>query len=100
MLGMFIGAGAALLLRRGPSGRRPIEPAWRVARAGARMARRGARFAMEHGADAWDKIPRDEIADRLHDYAESARESIDDFVHSELDDLRRAIRRRRKKMGI
>jgi hypothetical protein len=100
MLGLFIGAGAALLLRRGPTGRRPIEPAWRAARAGAKMARRGARFAFERGADAWDKIPRDEIAEKLGDYAESARETIDDFVHSELDDLRRAIRRRRKKLGI
>ena len=97
---MFIGAGAALLLRRGPTGHRPIEPAWRAARAGAKMARRGARFAWDRGADAWDRIPREEIADRLGEYAESARETIDDFVRSELDDLRRAIRRRRKKLGI
>jgi hypothetical protein len=100
MLGLFIGAGAALMLRRGPSGRRPIEPAWRAARKGARLAGRGARFAWERGVDAWDSVPREEIADRLREYAESARESIDDFVHSELDDLRRSIRRRRKKMGI
>ena len=100
MLGAFMGAGAALLLRRGPGGHRPIEPAWRAARAGAKMARRGARFAWERGADAWDRIPREEIADHLRDYAESARESIDEFVHSELNDLRRAIRRRRKKLGI
>lgn len=100
MLGAFVGAGAALLLRRGPSGRRPIEPAWRAARAGAKMARRASRYALERGADAWDRIPRDEIADRLGDYAERARETIDDFVSSELSDLRRAIRRRRKKLGI
>jgi hypothetical protein len=100
MLGAFVGAGAALLLRRGPGGSRPIEPAWRAARAGAKMAKRASRFAWDRGVDAWDKIPREEIADNIRDYAESARESIDEFVHSELDDLRRAIRRRRKKLGI
>jgi hypothetical protein len=97
---MFIGAGAALMLRRGPSGHRPIEPAWRAARRGARLARRGARFAWERGAEAWDNVPREEIADRLKEYAEGARETIDDFVHTELDDLRRTIRRQRKKLGI
>ena len=100
MLGLFVGAGAALLLRRGPSGRRPIEPAWRAARAGAKMARRASRYAWDRGAEAWDRIPRDEIADHVRDYAETARDTIDDFVHSELDDLRRSIRRRRKKLGI
>jgi hypothetical protein len=100
MVGLVVGAGAALLLRRGPSGGRPIEPAWRAARAAGRMARRGARFAWDRGADAWDRVPRDEIAERLRDYAESARETIDDFVESELSDLRKAMRRQRKKLGI
>lgn len=100
MLGLFVGAGAALLLRRGPSGSRPIEPAWRAARKAGRLARRGASFAWDRGVDAWDRIPREEIADRLHDYAESARDSIDEFVHSELEDFRRAIRKQRKKLGV
>jgi hypothetical protein len=50
--------------------------------------------------DAWDRIPREEIADKMHDYFASARETIDNLVESELNDLRRAIRRRRKKLGF
>jgi hypothetical protein len=100
LLGLAIGAGTALLLRRGPNGRRPIGPAWRAARAGARFAGRGARYAWDRGVDAWDHVPREEIAEHARDYFESARETIDDFVSSELSDLRRAIRRQRKKLGI
>ena len=100
MLGLAIGAGTTLLLRRGPSGRRPIGPAWRAAKVGARYAGRGARYAWDRGVDAWERIPRDEIEDRMRDYFESARDTLDDLVHSELDDLRKAIRRQRKKLGI
>ncbi|HEY8175021.1 MAG TPA: hypothetical protein VIF32_04995 [Gemmatimonadaceae bacterium] len=111
LLGAAVGAGTTLLLRRGPSGRRPIGPAWKAARAGAKYASRGARVAWDHGVDAWDRIPRDEIrekardyrddiGEKVHDYFESARETIDDLVESELKDLRRAIRRQRKKLGF
>jgi hypothetical protein len=100
LLGLAIGAGTTLLLRRGPSGRRPIGPAWRAARKGAVLAGRGARFAWDRGADAWDRIPHEEIGEKVRDYFDSARESIDDFVESELKDLQRAIRKRRKRLGI
>lgn len=104
LLGLAIGAGTTLLLRRGPSGKRPIGPAWSMARTGARvgarMAGRGARFAWDTGTDAWDRLPREEIGERVREYFDSARESIDDFVESELKDLRRAIRRRRKQLGF
>lgn len=55
---------------------------------------------MDRGADLWDRIPREEIEERLGDYVESARDAIGEFVESELKDLRRAIRRRRKKLGL
>jgi len=100
LLGAAIGAGTTLLLRRGPSGRRPIGPAWRAARTGGQFAKRGARFAWDRGVDAWDRVPRDEIAEKAHDYFESARDAIDSVVESELKDLRRAIRRQRKKLGF
>jgi hypothetical protein len=67
---------------------------------GARLAGRGARVAMEHGHDMWDRIPRDEIEDKLRDYASSARDAIDHLVEHELKDLRSAIRRRRRKLGF
>ena len=100
LIGVAVGAGTALLLRTGPSGRRPIEPMWRMARAGGRMARKGARFAWDRGVDAWDNIPREEIAERVRDYADAARDTIDHVVDSELESLRRTIKRHRKKMGI
>src|SRR5258705_4992499 len=55
LLGLAIGAGTTYLLRRGPSGRRPIAPAWRAAGAGAlggaRPARRGAHLGSDCGLD-------------------------------------------------
>lgn len=100
LLGLAIGAGTTLLFRAGPSGKRPIGPAWRAARKGARLAGRGARFAWDRGVDAWERIPREEIEEKVRDYFEAARDSIEDFVESELKDLRKAIRRRRRKLGI
>jgi hypothetical protein len=104
LLGLAIGAGTTLLFRRGPSGFRPIGPALGLAsmgaQAGARLAGRGARYAWKRGREAWDRIPREEIEEKLRDYFESARDSIDHMVESELKDLRRAIRRQRKKLGI
>lgn len=103
-MGLAIGAGTTLLLRTGPSGRRPLAPAWRMAQRGAqrgaRLAGRGARMAWDRGVDAWERIPREELEARVRDYFDAARESIDDFVESELQDLRKAIRRRRRKLGI
>jgi hypothetical protein len=100
LLGAAIGAGTTLLLRRGPSGDRPMLPVWRAARAGARFAGRGARFAWDRGRDAWARVPREEIEERMHDYFNSARDTIDNLMEHELKDLRRAIRRRRKRLGL
>lgn len=104
LVGLAIGAGTTLLLRRGPSGSRPIGPAFGVARkgayAGARLAGRGAKYAWARGRDAWDSIPRDEIEEKVRDYFASARDTIDHVVEHELKDLRRAIRRQRQKLGL
>jgi hypothetical protein len=104
MIGLAVGAGAALLLRRGPSGSRPIVPAARAVARGARWAgahgAEGARWAAQRGGDLWDRVPREEIADTLGGYLETARKTIDEAVEDELKDLRRAIRRQRKRLGI
>jgi hypothetical protein len=71
-----------------------------MARSGARLAGRGASAAWGLGQDAWERIPREEIGERVRDYFQSARDTIDTLVESELKDLRRAIRRRRKKLGF
>ncbi|MFL5583211.1 MAG: hypothetical protein ACJ8AO_22820 [Gemmatimonadaceae bacterium] len=104
MIGLAVGAGAALLLRRGPGGDRPIVPAAKAIGRGARWAgtrgARGARWAAQRGEELWDRVPREEIAETLGDYLETARKTIDNVVEDELNDLRRAIRRQRKRLGI
>ena len=61
---------------------------------------RGARWAADRGEELWDRVPTEEIQERMQDYLESARDSIGEVVETELRDLRKAIRRRRKQLGI
>jgi hypothetical protein len=107
-MGMALGAGITFMLRRGPSGRRPIIPALEGAGRGLKWAgrnawkagSRGAKWAGEHGEELWERVPRDEIRRGIaHGYS-SAKDSIDDVVESELRSLRKAIRRRRKQLGL
>lgn len=108
LIGATIGAGLTYVLRRGPSGRRPVAPV--IERVGqgaswaghhaAKLGLRGARWAAARGEDAWDAIPRREIREHVSDYLGKARDAIDDVVESELHDLRRAVRRQRKRLGI
>lgn len=108
LIGITIGASVTYLLRQGPSGRRPVSPvvngigrgaSWAGHNA-ARLSRRGAKWAAQRGEDVWDRIPREQIRDGVSDYMGRAREAIDDMVESELHDLRRAIRRQRKRLGV
>ncbi|HWH52103.1 MAG TPA: hypothetical protein VN651_11220 [Gemmatimonadaceae bacterium] len=66
----------------------------------ARVGAASARWTARRGQDAWEAVPRDEIRDRVGDYVGRAREAIDDAVESEIKDLRRAIRRQRKRLGV
>ena len=115
LIGLAIGVGTTLMVRRGPSGRRPVSPMLRGAALGAkwaglgaaRLGARGASWARDAGSELWERIPRDEIREHVSDYRDhvaeymgKAREAIDDVVESELKDLRRAVRRQRKRLGI
>lgn len=108
LMGMAVGAGITYMLRRGPSGRRPISPALSGAGRGLAWAgknawnagARGASWAGERGGEMWDKVPRDEIRDGIRRGYSTAKEAIDDTVESELRSLRRALRRRRKQLGL
>jgi hypothetical protein len=104
LIGLVVGVGATALLKRGPRGRRPIGPFLRGARRGAawagRQGARGARWAAERGGELWERVPREEIQEQVEHYLDAARDSISDVVESELRDLRKAIRRRRKRLGI
>ena len=125
LIGIAIGAGATMLLRQGPRGR-PITPIVTGIGRGARLAGEygleGARLAGRHGAEGarwagargakaarWaaergeeliDRVPAEAIADQVREYVESAQETINGAVESELRDLRRAIKRQRKRLGI
>jgi hypothetical protein len=108
LIGLTIGAGITFMLRRGPSGDRPVSPVVRGVGRGANWAGRhaakvgsaGARWTARRGEQLWDSIPRDDIREGVSDYAGRARHAIDDAIESELKDLRRAIRRQRKRLGI
>jgi gas vesicle protein len=108
LIGVVIGVGTTLLVRRGPSGRRPLSPLMSGAARGAkwagegaaRLGKRGASWARDAGEELWDRIPREEIRDQVRDYVSRAHEAIDDTVNSELRDLRRALKRQRKRLGI
>jgi gas vesicle protein len=137
LIGAAVGAGITLLVRRGPSGRRPLGPVMRYAGRGAALAgmagvegakwaggrglegarwagsraaegarwaapraRRGIRTAVERGEELIDRIPVDDMVEQVREYVDTAREAINDVVKDELNDLRKAVRRQRKKIGI
>jgi len=137
LIGAAVGAGITLLLRRGPSGRRPVGPLARYAGRGAALAglagfegakwaggrglegarwaggraaegarwaaphaKRGFRTAVERGEDLIDRIPVDDVVEQVRDYVDTARDAINDVVKDELNDLRKAVRRQRKRIGI
>jgi hypothetical protein len=62
------------------------------------MGSAGARWAADRGEDLWDRT--EDLREQVSDYVGHAREAIDDAVESELRDLRRAIKRQRKRLGI
>src|SRR4051812_33829199 len=137
LIGAAVGAGITLLVRRGPSGRRPLGPVMRYAGRGAALAgmagmegakwagsrglegarwaggraaegarwaapraRRGIRTAVERGEELIDRIPVDDVVEQVRDYVDTARGAINDVVKEELNDLRKAVRRQRKRIGI
>lgn len=126
LIGAAIGAGITLLVRRGPSGNRPVGPLVRYAGRGAALAgiaglegakwaggraaegarwaapraRRGFNNAVERGGELIERIPVDDMIEQVRDYADTARDAINDVVKDELNDLRKAVRRQRKRIGI
>jgi hypothetical protein len=60
----------------------------------------GGRWVSDRGEALWDRIPRDAVRSEMRDYVGRARAAIDDVVDFEVRELRRAIRRQRKHLGI
>jgi pyruvate/2-oxoglutarate dehydrogenase complex dihydrolipoamide acyltransferase (E2) component len=104
LIGAAIGATATLLLRRGPSGTRPVTPVLRGAKWAGRGAMAasaaGARWAREHGEELIDQIPTERIEREVRETVGEARDRINGLVQHELRDLRKAIRRQRRRLGV
>ena len=115
LIGIALGVGTTLLLRQGPKGERPLMPLLRAAgkgakwagvagyegaKVGARGARRGASWAADKGEELWDRVPAEEIGESIGEFLEDARERISETVESEMQDLRKAIKRQRRKLGV
>jgi gas vesicle protein len=103
LLGVVAGAGIAILFRgrRKPTARTIARDARDVASdAMGRAGRRGAKWAASRSEQMMDLLPVDDIAESIGDYVKNAREAIDETVSHELNDLRKAIRRHRKHLGI
>jgi hypothetical protein len=95
LLGVAIGVGTTLLLRRGPSGRSPIALGARGAAVPIRVAGRRVVGAFREPTGRRAAIER-----QVRSFMEAARERIDDAVESELRDLRGALKRQRKRLGL
>ncbi|MDQ3697642.1 MAG: hypothetical protein M3373_06410, partial [Gemmatimonadota bacterium] len=64
-------------------------------------AARGAAWMQDRGEDALDALPpMDDVVEQVGDYLSAAREAINDTVSEELRDLRKSIRRQRKRIGL
>jgi len=63
-------------------------------------AKRGFRTAVDRGEELVDRIPVDDMVEQVRDYVDTARGAINDVVKDELNDLRKAVRRQRKRIGI
>jgi hypothetical protein len=70
------------------------------ARWAAPHAKRGFRTAVDRGGELVDRIPVDDVVEQVRDYVDTARGAINDVVQDELNDLRKAVRRQRKRIGI
>ena len=94
LLGVALGAGAAVLLglglRRPP--RHPMRSAMRSS------MQSGRKWAEKRGS-ALGTVPG-AVRHQVEEYLETARDAIADTVEGELRDLRRAVRRRRKQLGV
>lgn len=65
-----------------------------------RLRDRGAKWAAQQGDAIRDNVPVSELGDSVSDYLDTARQAIDDVVTREIRELRKAIRRKRKRLGV
>lgn len=86
--------------RAAPGARWAAERGREGAKWAGKRAKRGYKIARERGGDMIDDLPLDDVADSVREYVDTAREAINDVVREEMSDLRKAVRRQRKRIGI
>lgn len=86
--------------RAAPGARWAAERGRDGARWAGEQTARGYRAARDRGEDLIEAIPVEDITDSVREYVDGAREAINDVVRSEMNDLRKAVRRQRKRIGI
>jgi hypothetical protein len=77
-----------------------VRAAGRGAAQAGRSGMEGARWMARRGEKMLDSLPVDEVGDAIGEYLDAAREAIDDVVAREVKDLRKAVRRQRKRFGV
>ena len=61
----------------------------------------GAKWVAGQGERLWERaFPRDTIVEQVGGYLDDARKTVNKTVERELRELRRAIRRRRRSIGL
>ena len=60
----------------------------------------GAKAAGRAAARGVESIPFEDIGDNISDYLRAAKDAIEDTVSHEVDDLKKAVRRRRRRLGL
>ena len=93
LIGAVIGASATLLLRRPQRPPSRSEMAMRAVKRARGPVRRGAKWAAVNLDPA-------ALGGQVGEFVESARDTINAAVEAELRDLRRSIRRQRRKLGV
>ena len=86
--------------RAAPGARWAAEQGREGAQWAAKRTASGYRTARDRGAEMIDDLPIDDVVDSVREYVDTAREAINDVVREEMSDLRKAVRRQRKRIGI
>lgn len=95
---MVVGAGTTLLLR--PRRRRVLVPGLDTVVAAGRAGRRGAKWIGKRSRNVRGAALDNVTTRAVSGFLRSARDRIDDAVESELRDLRKSLRRQRRRLGI
>ncbi|HEU4631024.1 MAG TPA: hypothetical protein VFS08_14835 [Gemmatimonadaceae bacterium] len=91
LIGVALGAGAALLISAAVPHRPPPTRVQRAWRKGAKVVRRQGMMGL---------VAPESLRDQVKDYLDAARDTVTETVEAELKDLRRAIRRQRRRLGL